>query len=276
MQSCCARPRFLSTLPARGATIAHDHVLQLGQISIHAPREGSDPAVCNPAARGRDFYPRSPRGERQSPMTTFCSLVRFLSTLPARGATQQRPLWYHRARFLSTLPARGATYGATSAEAIEYEFLSTLPARGATINALQALGTALHFYPRSPRGERLPAFLSSRSLPGNFYPRSPRGERRQKIMFRGADDPIFLSTLPARGATRRSAGRTRPAGYFYPRSPRGERLGFAQGHASSSTFLSTLPARGATWGPMRCCFRSSNFYPRSPRGERPVRPPHCT
>ena len=34
----------------------------------------------------------------------------------------------------------------------------------------------------------------------------------------------FLSTLPARGATRRQGVRRRLGSYFYPRSPRGERL----------------------------------------------------
>ena len=35
------------------------------EISIHAPREGSDPAAAIAAAGElKDFYPRSPRGER--------------------------------------------------------------------------------------------------------------------------------------------------------------------------------------------------------------------
>ena len=58
-------------------------------ISIHAPREGSD---LNPSCIifvGSHFYPRSPRGERQ-PMTDYQQMMaEFLSTLPARGATPQ-------------------------------------------------------------------------------------------------------------------------------------------------------------------------------------------
>ncbi len=34
-------------------------------ISIHAPRVGSDPLMYPPRLRMLDFYPRSPRGERQ-------------------------------------------------------------------------------------------------------------------------------------------------------------------------------------------------------------------
>ena len=81
---------FLSTLPARGAT-----------------------SICKFKARSRHFYPRSPRGERQSldawhyadyyisihapregsdltPHLITCGQKEFLSTLPARGATATR------------------------------------------------------------------------------------------------------------------------------------------------------------------------------------------
>ncbi len=58
-------PEFQSTLPAKGAT-AHT-VLPYAQfgVSIHAPREGSDPTKLGPTAG-------------------FC---KFQSTLPAKGAT---------------------------------------------------------------------------------------------------------------------------------------------------------------------------------------------
>ena len=58
---------------------------------------------------------------------------------------------------------------------------------------------------------------------------------------------LFLSTLPARGATWPSPGRPPTSRYFYPRSPRGERPGLAARNSNNgTTFLSTLPARGAT------------------------------
>ena len=102
--------RFLSTLPARGATcqrvtqscgvLISIHAPREGSdtpnmglvfdggISIHAPREGSD--CCNTRRRrkGGDFYPRSPRGERQEVVATREGTEKFLSTLPARGATE--------------------------------------------------------------------------------------------------------------------------------------------------------------------------------------------
>ena len=102
---------------------------------------------------------------------------------------------------------------------------------------------------------------------------------------------LFLSTLPARGATP-DRRRTEPQRqHFYPRSPRGERLRPSPSPAGPSRFLSTLPARGATavYPPGGCHpspFLSTlpargatglsrppsaalpYFYPRSPRGER--------
>ena len=61
-------------------------------ISIHAPREGSDP--CSPVVGGQweDFNPRSPRGERPTHGRTRGTRTPFQSTLPARGATPA-PLW---------------------------------------------------------------------------------------------------------------------------------------------------------------------------------------
>ena len=82
---------------------------RLWVISIHAPREGSDLLF-----------------------STLHSLrVRFLSTLPARGATD-------------VVRAGGP----------DDEFLSTLPARGATSSVLPGGVNLGYFYPRSPRGER--------------------------------------------------------------------------------------------------------------------------
>ena len=80
-------PEFLSTLPARGATRVFHQLFHVGDISIHAPREGSDRASQAPALAVRHFYPRSPRGERQTPSPCRFKRRVFLSTLPARGAT---------------------------------------------------------------------------------------------------------------------------------------------------------------------------------------------
>ena len=147
--------RFLSTLPARGATIvvwvsANERTdfyprSPRGErlsccraaaapclISIHAPREGSDPSPDGQKSFTPHFYPRSPRGERLTSIIPCWPTSVFLSTLPARGATGTPTSANGCQEFLSTLPARGAT---STASCISFEnvlFLSTLPARGAT------------------------------------------------------------------------------------------------------------------------------------------------
>ena len=59
-------------------------------ISIHAPREGSDGETRATGSPPANFYPRSPRGERPYYRQPQHRLSRFLSTLPARGATHFR------------------------------------------------------------------------------------------------------------------------------------------------------------------------------------------
>ena len=61
--------------------------------------------------RFRDFYPRSPRGERR----IINVLIQWMSYFYPRSPRGERPLDYYnqgkRYEFLSTLPARGATIG---------------------------------------------------------------------------------------------------------------------------------------------------------------------
>ena len=85
--------QFLSTLPARGATVGLPQIFGFCQISIHAPREGSDPAAAVLPLCKTYFYPRSPRGERRRRPCGFITIIAFLSTLPARGATLE--VWVH-------------------------------------------------------------------------------------------------------------------------------------------------------------------------------------
>ena len=57
---------FQSTLPARGATVGSGvSLLAQTQISIHAPRKGSDCTAANMGWKPVYFNPRSPQGERR-------------------------------------------------------------------------------------------------------------------------------------------------------------------------------------------------------------------
>ena len=123
--------RFLSTLPARGATPRQLHRRGCAGISIHAPREGSDARASKQPSSGPNFYPRSPRGERLLPARTPIRLVIFLSTLPARGAT----------------------HVVISALAADQDFYPRSP-RGERLGISLTPRGEHYFYPRSPRGER--------------------------------------------------------------------------------------------------------------------------
>ena len=109
LQRTNASCTFLSTLPARGATCVFLLGALICEISIHAPREGSDDPQSRKGTRGLYFYPRSPRGERHIASFLKLSQGAFLSTLPARGATTLASPNTQALSFLSTLPARGAT-----------------------------------------------------------------------------------------------------------------------------------------------------------------------
>ena len=60
------------------------------RISIHAPRTGSDRKVAPVIDIVQNFNPRSPHGERQRRIFGMASRGGFQSTLPARGATKER------------------------------------------------------------------------------------------------------------------------------------------------------------------------------------------
>ena len=76
--------------PRVGSDAVRADIFVVVIISIHAPRVGSDTQRRRDAARGLDFNPRSPRGERQSGSMTRKSGSIFQSTLPAWGATSQQ------------------------------------------------------------------------------------------------------------------------------------------------------------------------------------------
>ena len=177
---CCdtIAVRFLSTLPAWGAT--------------NASRMG--------VPQKRDFYPRSPRGERLYAILIQSFITPFLSTLPAWGATIVCFANQITTNISIHAPRVGSDHAQGNYSTAVGEFLSTLPAWGATNLFGRTVTAENYFYPRSPRGERpFPSFFYM-LIYIDFYPRSPRGERRA-VLSRFSGWFIFLSTLPAWGAT---------------------------------------------------------------------------
>ena len=92
----CHCAQFLSTLSLRRATLRRPHGPPRRGISIHAllaESDGSPPPCERPT---KDFYPRSPCGERQTARSLFSISFVFLSTLSLRRATLRGGPWGRR------------------------------------------------------------------------------------------------------------------------------------------------------------------------------------
>ena len=126
------RGRFLSTLPARGATTPGNRFEPHYVISIHAPREGSDPMLAN-------------LGEMA---------VKFLSTLPARGATSCTASAVCPRRISIHAPREGSDVAPDFREFVTCISIHA-PREGSDNRRLRHYPEPQDFYPRSPRGERL-------------------------------------------------------------------------------------------------------------------------
>ena len=139
----------------RGATFRHVNRFHLVDISIHAPRAGSDRASRRLYRVRFHFNPRSPCGER---LLFFCPLFDLII------------ISIHA-------PRAGSDDDCRIVQTTYKEFQSTLPVRGATPQQSKKALKDCNFNPRSPCGER--RFAGSRGLrsPGYFNPRSPCGER---------------------------------------------------------------------------------------------------
>ena len=192
------------------------------QISIHAPRTGSDflrrlavhraefqstlparGATC--CERKQNKHPcisiHAPRTGSDPISTPFCcSSFAFQSTLPARGATAWRMKPQHRSAISIHAPRTGSdnTYTLLYAEC---PISIHAPRTGSDpLSVRLLLPPSSDFNPRSPHGERRQGAVQNKSPRQNFNPRSPHGERPH-----GMQLPVwtttFQSTLPARGAT---------------------------------------------------------------------------
>ena len=122
---------FLSTLSLRRATAMGQLAAQLNEISIHALLAESDRKRCQSRPDSRNFYPRSPCGERLTTLTTSRRTEQFLSTLSLRRATCRLGLGLVRRAYFYPRSPCGE--------------------RHATILVLH---NPQYFYPRSPCGER--------------------------------------------------------------------------------------------------------------------------
>ena len=215
---------FLSTLSLRRAT---------------APNH-------NPCLRNKNFYPRSPCGERPIP-TLILAMARL---------------------FLSTLSLRRATYSSVKNNTKEV-FLSTLSLRRATKCAGKASAPTRYFYPRSPCGERprlLPVSLTRLLI--SIHALLAESDMLTDEV--NSNNVISIHALLAE------------SDHPHYRNPRRLVISIHALLAESDQnfgicvieliqFLSTLSLRRATIDTSKDIIKTANFYPRSPCGERPNR-----
>ena len=203
---------------------------QLGKISIHAPRGGSDRGRWPGFAMPNDFNPRSPWGERRSLLPRILQREQISIHAPRGGSDRwisaegslekyfnPRSPWGERPRkksrkststtFQSTLPVGGATGYPCVRQRLSH--ISIHAPRGGSdpCNRRHPPG-AEYFNPRSPWGER-PATSGAWTLTKNFNPRSPWGERLPAHPPHGGAYS-FQSTLPVGGATHRALPKYAP------------------------------------------------------------------
>src|SRR5699024_2190318 len=102
MPTATSTRRFQSTLPARGATYCIIARYVLVVISLHAPRERSDPYTHPHHPGGADFNPRSPRGERRPSHRRCGPRSNFNPRSPRGERPAQNPVLLPSVSFQST------------------------------------------------------------------------------------------------------------------------------------------------------------------------------
>ena len=171
------------------------------QISIHALREEGDFMCTGFPTWFLNFYPRPPRGGRQSSKERTGQQELFLSTPSARRATFfcfkvfahfsisihalreegdfQAPCTIHSGYNFYPRPPRGGRRSLPRCPKCRSRFLSTPSARRATWNTLKRFRQLKFLPPPSARRATNGLFLFlCRCV--YFYPRPPRGGRQQK------------------------------------------------------------------------------------------------
>ena len=127
-----ATSRFLSTLSLRRATVHYDNYNLHCVISIHALLAESDVKITNALSGLKNFYPRSPCGERQIPNQRKINQKNFYPRSPCG----ERP------------PCCGWLQ-------IVHYFYPRSPCGERRLPVSASTNCAAYFYPRSPCGERL-------------------------------------------------------------------------------------------------------------------------
>ena len=176
----------------------------------------------------KDFYPRSPCGERRS-----------------KPAQPQHRTHYFYPR--SPCGERPRIFGNITTCLI---FLSTLSLRRATLYTDSVPPASRNFYPRSPCGERLwHMWIANNQMP-YFYPRSPCGERRHMVKCTSGQLEISIHALLAESDLGGMSERLIGSVFLSTLSLRRATAAPVCAGLQNRQFLSTLSLRRATFGPI--------------------------
>ena len=173
---------FQSTLPVWGATTPLTRSSEVRNISIHAPRVGSDTVEAGPQETAVISI-HAPRVGSDDPQRDCLGLAKaFQSTLPVWGATRLVTRVCGPANHFNPRSPCGERPNRRSAGTIKRcNFNPRSPCGERPLVRIQSLGP-INFNPRSPCGERPPPH-GSKSARGHFNPRSPCGERHKRFYF---------------------------------------------------------------------------------------------
>ena len=241
--------------------------LRQRDISIHAPRGGSDPPEEYYHRAGGHFNPRSPWGERQGGVANSQHMYGISIHAP-RGGSDPEPTHGPRDSEISIhAPRGGSDLCFTRWITVSQTFQSTLPVGGATGPQSGGEHQKENFNPRSPWGERPGGLETIPAMDGGFQSTLPVG---------GATPRLLHQTLNFHISIHAPRGGSDPTGRslcvdqddFNPRSPWGERPGKAVCSFTIACISIHAPRGGSDSGGRLRMWMRWYFNPRSPWGER--------
>ena len=166
-----------------GERLSPTGVLVVGlDISIHAPRMGSDPTPAVHQTLPLIFQSTLP-GWGATVLADWVEVVEVISIHAPRMGSDLLSSATVNCSFSISIhaPRMGSDLSANRSSFRVVGFQSTLPGWGATGRTWRGLRRWRYFNPRSPDGERLSMSARRRAYCHNFNPRSPDGERRMTM-----------------------------------------------------------------------------------------------
>ena len=150
----------------------------LDEISIHAPRTGSDRYSFLAARRHSSISIHAPRTGSDGSIAAKDFVDAISIHAPRTGSDVMAQMRAFRdLRFQSTLPARGATPNLRWWKSA-YKISIHAPRTGSDERKNAIWDELCNFNPRSPHGERRACSARKQAIGYHFNPRSPHGERR--------------------------------------------------------------------------------------------------